>query len=154
MELIFALVITAFLLTLGLTVGGAVERAHLRRLDLREQQLSNIVISDMKRLPVNWYASDATLVTGEAVIATDYFKVFAASLRKLFGGEIRSLETLVQRARREAVVRMLDQAQAAGANVVWNVRLQTTTIQGKQQNQAGGVEVLAYGTAMRVVGQE
>jgi uncharacterized protein YbjQ (UPF0145 family) len=39
--------------------------------------------------------------------------------------------------------------QKRGANVVWNVRLETSTIQGKQQKKSGGVEVLAYGTAMK-----
>ena len=50
--------------------------------------------------------------------------------------------------REEAIVRMLREARGQGANVVWNVRIATSTIAG--QRQAAGVEVLAYGTAMRV----
>jgi hypothetical protein len=38
--------------------------------------------------------------------------------------------------------------------VVWSVRIETTTIQGKQQGKSGGIEVLAYGTAMNVRGRE
>jgi len=140
------------LLLLGLIVGGAVESAHFRRLDRWEQDLSGIMMSDMKHLPPNWRVSDAVLVCGEAVMATDYFKVFSAGLRNLFGGRVRGYEKLMERARREAIVRMLRQAQHTGANVVWNVRLETSTIQGKQQKKSGGVEVLAYGTALKATG--
>jgi len=139
------------LLAAGLLIGGAVERAHLRRLDRREQELSGILVSDLRWLPAGWQVSDGHLVVGECVIATDYFKVFVAGLRNLFGGRVRSYETLVDRARREAIVRMLDEANAAGCNVVWSVRIETSTIQGKQQGKSGGIEVMAYGTAMRAV---
>lgn len=139
----------AVLLFVGLVVGGAVESAHFRRLARQEQALSHILVSALKRLPDNWHVSEPVLVAGEAVIATDYFKVFAAALRKLIGGRMRSYETLVERARREAIVRMLHQAQAAGCNLIWNVRIETSTIQGKQQGKSSGIEVLAYGTAMK-----
>jgi len=139
------------LLAMALLIGGAVERAHLRRLDRREQGLSGILISDQRWLPAGWRVSDGRVVVGECVIATDYFKVFVAGLRNLFGGRVRSYETLVGRARREALVRMLEQAAAAGCNVVWSVRIETSTIQGKQQGKSGGIEVMAYGTAMRAV---
>jgi uncharacterized protein YbjQ (UPF0145 family) len=137
------------LLLAGIIIGGAVEAAHFRKLARWEQDLSGIMMSDMKQVPPNWRVSDAVLVSGEAVIATDYFKVFVAGLRNLFGGRVRGYEKLMERARREAIVRMLRQAEQRGANVVWNVRLETSTIQGKQQKKSGGVEVLAYGTAMK-----
>jgi uncharacterized protein YbjQ (UPF0145 family) len=137
------------LLVLGGVIGSAIEAAHFRKLAEWEQNLSGIMISDMKQVPPNWSVSDPELVTGAAVIATDYFKVFVAGLRNLFGGKVRGYEKLMERARREAIVRMLRHAQQKGANVVWNVRLETSTIQGKQQNKSGGVEVLAYGTAMK-----
>jgi len=152
-ELIIGLLSTVSLLVLGSVIGGWIESTHFRSLAQREQGLAHILISDLKRLPDNWRATDPLLVTGEAVIATDYFKVFVASLRNLFGGRVRGYETLVERARREAVVRMLQQAQAAGANAVWNVRVETSTIQGKKQGKSGGIEVLAYGTAIRAQGK-
>ncbi|MHC4402569.1 MAG: YbjQ family protein [Planctomycetota bacterium] len=142
-----------FFLFLGFVVGKAMERAHFRRLDDWEQRLSGIMMSDIKQLPANWQASNPVLVVGEAVIATDYFKVVVATLRNLFGGRVRGYETLMERARREAIVRMLREAQQVGANVVWNVRLETATIQGKQQGKSAGVEVMAYGTAMQVTGK-
>ena len=139
-----------FMLVVGGLIGSAIESNHLKRLTAEEHALSNVMLSSVKRIPPNWNATGGTLVTGEAVIATDYFKVFVAALRNLFGGRVRTYEILVERARREAVVRMLRQGEAAGANVVWNVRIETSTIQGKQQGKSGGIEVLAYGTALRI----
>jgi len=153
MELIFGLAVALVLLVVGGVIGSITEAAHFRRLDAEEQQLAPILMSDMKRLPDNWQAAGARLVSGNVVIATDYFKVFVAGLRNLFGGRIRGYERLMDRARREAVVRMLREARALGANAVWNVRLQTSTIQGKQQGKSAGIEVMAYGTAIRVAGE-
>ncbi len=144
------IILVAVLLIVGLVVGSSVEKAHFRRLAVAEQDLSGILLSDMKRLPSNWKAADPVLVVGEVVIATDYFKVFASGIRALFGGHVRSYELLAERARREAVVRMLTHARSAGANVVWSVRIETSTIQGKKKGKSGGVEVMAYGTAMKV----
>jgi uncharacterized protein YbjQ (UPF0145 family) len=144
------IILVVALVIIGLVVGRSVEAAHFRKLDAAERSLSGILLSDMKRLPANWRASDPVLVVGAVVIATDYFKVFAASVRSFFGGRVRSYELLAERARREAIVRMLQDARRAGANVVWCVRIETSTIQGNQPGKSSGVEVMAYGTAMKV----
>lgn len=146
--LILQLGIALFLLGLGFFVGSYLEKRHFAHLQQREAELSGILHNNLRSLPSNWTISDPALVTGTAVIATDYFKTFVAGLRSLFGGNIRSLETLCERARRQAVVRMLEEAQARGANVVWNVRLETSTI-GNTKGQPGAVEVIAWGTAFR-----
>lgn len=142
------LIVVLVLIALGYTSGRIVERRHLARLALREEELADIAVSEIRHLPPNWQVDDSFLVTGTCVIATDYFKVFVGGLRNLFGGRIRSFETLMQRARREAVVRMLDEARSHSANAVWNVRIETATIQGK--GKPGGAEVIAYGTALVV----
>jgi uncharacterized protein YbjQ (UPF0145 family) len=141
------LIIFGIFISVGYFVGSAREKAHLKYLDQREKELSGIFVSNLKTLPPNWKARNAQLVGGTSVIATDYFKTFAASLRNIFGGRVRSMETLVERARRQATVRMLEEAQAAGANAVWNVRLETSTI-GNAKGKPSAVEVLAYGTAL------
>ena len=63
------------------------------------------------------------LVQGQAVIATDYLKSFLATLRNIFGGEVKSYESLLQRARREAILRMMAEARRRGYNAVCNIRL-------------------------------
>ena len=144
--------IPVFLLLLGFISGRWIDRNHLKRLDLEEARLSSIRLADLKRLPPGMRATEGTMVVGQVVIALDYFKVFTGSIRKLFGGEIRGFTLLVERARREAVVRMLKEARAAGATHVWCVRIESSTVGGSEQGKKpGGVEVLAYGTALRLV---
>jgi len=127
--------------------GKIIEVRHLRKLDLRESALRDVGICNLKTLPAGLKDREGFLVTGSAVIATDYFKVVAAGLRGLFGGEMRTYRSLMSRARREAMVRMLEQAKGLGADSVWNVRLETSTIQGKRR--PGGIEVFVYGTAVK-----
>ena len=89
------------------------------------------------------------LVSGSVVISIDYFKQFVAGLRNLFGGRVTAYESLLERARREAILRMKEQARDLGADSVWNVRLETAAIsQGAQRQQVGSMEVMAYGTAL------
>ena len=152
MEVIIQLGIFLGLLLLGYGAGRYRERGHFRRLAKREDELRVIGITNLRRLPPGVRAQCCGLVTGSAVIATDYFKVFASSLRNLFGGEVRSLGTLVERARREALVRMMTQAAELGADTVANVRYETGTVGGQRKNSPGGVEVLAYGTALNLGG--
>jgi uncharacterized protein YbjQ (UPF0145 family) len=138
------------LLLLGLVIGNTAERRHFARLQHKENELSNIAVSDLNTIPENWSVTQSFLVTGAVVIANDYFKTFVSSIRNLFGGRMRAYEALVERGRREAIVRMLEEARRHSANAVWNVRIETSTMQGKSANRAGGIELVAYGTALCV----
>jgi uncharacterized protein YbjQ (UPF0145 family) len=139
------------LLALGFGVGSYRERKHLRELAQNEQELRGVGVTSHKRVPAVQGTECLGLVTGSVVVATDYFKVFVSSLRNLFGGEMKSFVTLVARARREATVRMLLEARALGANAVYNIRIETATIGGQdRRKRSHGVEVLAYGTALKV----
>ena len=146
MDLVLVLISFGTILA-GLIVGKITELRHLRRLAARDGELSDVIRCNLKKLPRGLEVKESFLVMGSAVIATDYFKTLAAGLRNIFGGEIKSYRTLMNRARREAVVRMLEEAKGRGAGLVWNVRFETSTIQGKRR--PGGVEVLAYGTAVK-----
>ena len=85
------------------------------------------------------------LVAGNVVIASDYFKTFLLGLINIFGGRVTPFESLLDRARREALLRMKKSAQAVNADFIFNVKYQTATI---QQKGNGAIEVLAYGTAL------
>ena len=79
------------------------------------------------------------------VISVDYFKRFVAGLRALTGGEVKSFSTLLDRARREAIIRM--KQSSPNANVYVNLRLMTSTISGQSTSQSlGTVEVVAVAT--------
>ena len=99
---------------------------------------------DVQSVPGGVPATGGTIVLGEVVIASDYFKTFVAWLRKLFGGELRTYETMMSRARREAKLRMLEQADDFGAELVVNVRFEWSDV-GPRMPSA---EILCYGTAI------
>lgn len=137
------------LLILGFSIGTIVERAHFRRLEVREREFDDMLVTNLRSPPPGAKVETRGFVTGEAVIASDYFKTFAASLRKLVGGELRTFESLMVRARREALVRMLESARNSGANGVINVRFATSNIGSLRRNKmAAMVEMYAYGTAI------
>ncbi len=139
------------LLILGFTVGGFVERRHFRLLALAEAALSDVAVTDLATLPEEAAAQPCGLVMGEVVIASDYFKTVAAKIKGLFGGELRTFETLMERARREALVRLMIRAKDIGANRVYNVRFESSNIGAVRRKRASAmVELYAYGTAVYV----
>lgn len=135
------------LMCIGFFVGRASEAAHLQRLKRAEAELSHIQINTLKHIhePLE---TGGVLVTGNMVVAVDYFKKVIAGLQMLFGGNLRMYNSLLSRARREAIVRMLREAEELGADTIYNVRIEFTAI-GAQPAQIGGAELLAYGTAVK-----
>ncbi len=137
------------LVGLGFVVGRLRERRHIESILRREAELAYIRISNLKSVPDAHHVKQAMLVSGDAVIASDYFKSFASGLRKMIGGEMRAYETLMDRARRESTLRMLQEARNVGAQEVWNVRWETSNIRSANgRNKAVSVEVFAFGTAV------
>ena len=102
--------------------------------------------------PADWRIDSSGLVAGNVVVSLDYFKRFAASLRVIIGGRVRAFEPLLDRGRREALLRMKQQASEQGFDAVINVRLETSRIANADGNTTAGVEMLAYGTGIRLVG--
>lgn len=149
--LVFTYGIPFLLIALGFGVGKFRELRHLKSLHMREEATSHVLRCNLRQIPTSAMVPGGGLVCGQAVIATDYFKSFAASLRKLFGGEVKSYETLMERARREALLRMVAEAEALGANAVTNIRLETSMIvsSSNRQKASTAAEILAYGTALR-----
>ena len=145
-------IFSILLLALGWSAGRIAERRHLRSLARRERDLSRMLCTDLKTFPGRPLDQPGgTLVMGGAVIASDYMKKFLAGFRFIFGGEIRSYQSLVTRARREAIVRMLTSAYQQGYDAVCNVRFETTDVGGMSGARgAVMVEIFAYGTAYRL----
>lgn len=129
--LLFGLGFLLFFLGLGLFVGKAVERAHFRSLEQRESECGDFVVTQLASFP--GIASDGPTPAAffaEAVVASDYLKNFLAGFRNLLGGEVLSYTSMLERARREALLRIIDQAREAGYNAVCNVRFETADIAG------------------------
>lgn len=137
------------LLVLGYGFGSYREKQHYASIVEREAQFADILIFESRYPDDMGRRRGGELVQGNVVISSDYFKLFVAGLRKLVGGRLRSFETLLDRGRREAVLRMKEQAAAMGANQIFNVKFETSSISKGEQNTLGSIEVLAYGTALR-----
>ncbi len=136
------------LLLIGIIFGSMNERNHFARLKKDEAELSHIKVLNIKTLPDN-LEPGGVLVSGNVVIAVDYFKVFVSFFNMLFGGQITGFQTLMERARREAIVRMQRQADTIGADVVYNTRIEFSAV-GQRPQKIGGAELLAYGTAVKI----
>lgn len=138
-----------FLLALGFFSGRFLEQQHYRSIRKREKALSKVLTFAVRFPPNLIEAQDCRLVSGCVVISSDYFKQFVASLRSLVGGRFRGYETLLDRARREAILRMKEEAHRAGYALIVNVKIGSTSISGGRQGAMPSFELLAYGTAIK-----
>jgi uncharacterized protein YbjQ (UPF0145 family) len=146
---LISLGIVGVLLALGLFIGGYRERKHFKNLELRERAMAGMQVTQLKSFPFGTLGSTPPcLMIAEVVVATDYLKSFLAGIRNIFGGEIRSYERLLVRARREALLRIVEQARASGYNAVCNVRLEPADIGGNATDRrVAMVAIFASGTA-------
>ena len=82
------------------------------------------------------------LVRGNTIRARHVGRDIQASLRNLAGGEMREYTKLMAEAREQAIDRMIEEAEAMGADAVVALRFQTCEI------AKGAAEMLCYGTAV------
>lgn len=139
------------LLLLGYLIGSYLERKHYKSIRQREEQMRLVPIVTFGVKQLLPPAGEAMLFVGVVVISVDYFKMISAALRGIVGGKMVVYESLLDRARREALLRMKEQAIAWGATQILNVRFETAAIGGRGGNNRGigSVEVIAYGTGIR-----
>ena len=141
------LLITIVLVALGYFFGRRAESKHIKSIIEREE-IMNQLPAMASRFPPQDGKYHQQLVSGSVVIANDYFKTFVAGLRNLFGGKMTTYETLLDRARREAVLRMKQEAQSLGAELIFNVKYETSNISGQYNKRMPVIEVHTYGTAL------
>jgi uncharacterized protein YbjQ (UPF0145 family) len=148
MELVLVLV----MLVVTYATGSWLERKHFASIRAREQQMANVIASTLSTVPGDGAVARAEMVAGNVVVSLDYFKRFLAGLRGLIGGRIKAYEPLLDRARREALLRMREDALRRGYDMVINVRIETSRLAnaGSDGKGTAGVEVLAFGTAIKL----
>lgn len=146
----FDLIVFLLLLALGYSAGTWAEKRHYRSIKEREKELLQMAVVTAEGSFPKDRVADAALVSGSVVISIDYFKRLLAILRNIFGGRVKSYESLVDRARREAILRMKEQARDMGAGMIINMRLETSTIgrSANKKKRVGSIEAIAYGTAI------
>lgn len=85
------------------------------------------------------------MVKGTVVQTKNLGKDFMAGMKTLVGGELTGYTEMLVEARQIATKRMVDEAEALGADAIVNVRFGSSSV------MQGAAEVLAYGTAVRLV---
>jgi uncharacterized protein YbjQ (UPF0145 family) len=101
-----------------------------------------MIVVNTETIPGYVIRSVKGLVQGNTVRSKHAGRDIAASFKNLVGGELKGYTELLTDSRRDALKRMLAQAEELGANAVVNVRFSTSAI------TAGAAEMYAYGTAV------
>lgn len=83
------------------------------------------------------------LVKGSIVFSKNVVRDVFAGLKTIIGGEIKGYSEMMSEARQKATDRMIQEAEAIGADAVVNVRYSTSSL------MASAAEIIAYGTAVR-----
>ena len=101
-----------------------------------------MLLSNLEILPGKRVTKHLGLVQGNSVRAKHVGRDFMAGLKNIFGGELKGYTELLQESREEAIERMVQQAEAIGADAVLNIRFSTSSV------TQGAAELYAYGTAV------
>ena len=138
------------MLLLTYITGSIIEKRHFKKIKQREIALIRkpIVSYGVKKWTSKKKVKSAELVTGEVVISGDYFKNFVAALKNFFGGRLTTFESVLDRGRREAILRMREKAK--GANLIVNTRIESVMLNDLYSGQGGVPQcaIIAYGTAI------
>ena len=112
------------LLVVGFFSGTVVERRHYASIRKRMSQYADVLAFSVRFSAGPCQAAARVPGARHGGYQLDYFKTFVAGLRNLFGGRVRSYETLMERARREALLRLKHDARRQGAKLVICVRFE------------------------------
>ena len=102
-----------------------------------------MTLTNLESIPGRAITEHYGLVQGSTIRAKHVGRDLMAGLKNIVGGELKGYTELMREARQQATQRMVEQAEALGANAIINVRFTTTSV------SQGAAEMLAYGTAVR-----
>lgn len=88
------------------------------------------------------------LVKGTVVESKNIGKDFMAGMKTIVGGELKGYTDMLVTARQMATKRMVDEAEAMEADAIIGVRYGSSAI------MQGAAEIVAYGTAVKIIGNE
>ena len=103
-----------------------------------------MIVVNTETVPGQDVSETLGLVQGNTIRAKNVGRDIAAGFKNLVGGELKGYTELLTEARRQAIERMMAQAQQLGADAVVNVRFTTSAV------ASGAAELYAYGTAVRL----
>jgi len=102
-----------------------------------------VILTNIETVPGKTITKHFGLVSGSTVRAKHIGRDIAASFKNIVGGELKGYTELLQESRKQAIIRMVQQAKELGANAIVNIRFSTSSI------TQGAAELYAYGTAVK-----
>ena len=103
-----------------------------------------MIMTNIETVPGKTIVEHFGLVSGSTVRAKHAGRDIMASIKNIFGGELKGYTELLKESRNESASRMVKQAKALGANAIVNIRFATSSV------AQGSAELYVYGTAVRV----
>lgn len=89
-----------------------------------------------------------SLVKGSTIQSKNLGKDISQSFKTLVGGELKAYNEMMNEARALATKRMVEEAETLGADGIVNIRYSSSAV------MQGAAEVIAYGTAVKFLGEE
>ena len=102
-----------------------------------------MIILTIENVPGKEIKEVKGLVKGSTVRCKNIGRDITASFKNLVGGEMSGYNDMLTEARQIAIGRMVDEAEAIGANAIIGMKLMSSAV-------AAGAEMVAYGTAVVV----
>jgi uncharacterized protein YbjQ (UPF0145 family) len=103
-----------------------------------------VILTTLEGVPGKTIVEHYGLVQGSTIRAKHIGKDIMAGFKNIVGGELKGYTELLQDSRKEAIERMVQQAEELEANAVVNIRFATSSV------AQGAAELFAYGTAVKV----
>lgn len=103
-----------------------------------------MILSNMDYIPGKQISEQFWIVNGSTVRSKHVGRDFMAGLKNIFGWELKWYTELLNDSRKEAISRMISEAEEMGANAILNIRFSTSSI------SAWASEIYVYGTAVKI----
>lgn len=128
----------------GWSLATYMEYRHNKQMSVREGELEDVIITSAKHPTPDM--KQGSLIIGSVVVSHDFFRTLLIQIRKIIGGNIINYERLLRRGRREAFIRMQEEAKIRGFKKIINVRFGSSHIAGRF---LPAIELTAYGTGVK-----
>ena len=103
-----------------------------------------MILSTTNEVPGAEVATVLGIARGNTIRARHIGRDILAALKGVVGGEIESYTKLMAESREQAIARMIEHAEALGADAIVGMRISTSMV------IATAAELLAYGTAVKL----
>lgn len=103
-----------------------------------------MILSNMDYVPGRQVSEHYWVVNGSTVRSKHVGRDIMAGFKNIFWGELKGYTELLNESRKEAIKRMMSEAEEMWANAILNIRFSTSSV------SAGASEIYVYGTAVKV----